>query len=86
MKKDYLNYLTSSFSWVLTLAQTNELFQTIMLILSAISTLVTLAYTLYKWYNKAMADGKITKDEIQELKKDLKEATQEEEENKNVKI
>lgn len=74
MKDNILSAIGSISSWVLTMAQTNEAFQLIMLILSILSTLFTIAFTFYKWYNKAKEDGKITKDEIEDLTKDISEA------------
>ena len=74
MKDNILSAIGSVSSWVLTMAQTNETFQLIMLILSILSTLFTIAFTFYKWYNKAKEDGKITKDEIEDLTKDISEA------------
>lgn len=73
MKDNILSAIGSVSSWVLTMAQTNEAFQLIMLILSILSTLFTIAFTFYKWYNKAKEDGKITKDEIEDLADDISE-------------
>lgn len=58
-------------SWLLTIAQTNEIMQLIMFIMSIISTAFTIAFIVYKWYNKAKEDGKITKDEIDDLMDDI---------------
>lgn len=68
-----MGVLGSATSWVCTIVQTNEIFQFVMLILSILSTLFTLAYTIYKWYNKAKEDGKITKDEIENLADNVSE-------------
>lgn len=61
-------------SWVgngvavaMTAIQTNEVFQTISLILTIISIITTFAFTIYKWYKHAKEDGKITADEIKEI-------------------
>ena len=40
--------------------------------------LVTLGFTIYSWYKKAKADGKITKEEIKELADDIKDVTNKE--------
>ena len=74
MKDNILSAIGSVSSWVFTMAQTNEAFQLIMLILSILSTLFTIAFTFYKWYNKAKEDGKITKEEIEDLADDISEA------------
>lgn len=80
--KDKFNVLTSSVSWILTAVQTNEILQTIMFIMSIISTAFTIAYTIHKWYNKAKEDGKITKEELQELGENLTEVLKQNEEDK----
>lgn len=50
-----------------TASQTNELLQTISLIITIIGGVITfIVVPLLTWYNKAKADGKITKDEINE--------------------
>lgn len=46
--------------------QTNELLQTISLILTIIGTLITIVMALLSWWNRAKKDGKITKEEIDE--------------------
>lgn len=42
-------------------------------IITLIVGLLTIAFTIYTWYKKASADGKITKDEVKELTDDLKD-------------
>ena len=51
----------------LTMFQTNEIFQIVEMILAIISFVVSIGYTIYKWYHKAKADGKITQEEVKEL-------------------
>ena len=81
--KDYtLGAVGSVSSWIFTIAQTNEVFQFAMLILSILSTLFTIAFTIYKWYNKAKEDGKITKEEIEDLADDISEALNKEDKEK----
>lgn len=71
--KDNINYLTSGASWIFTIVQTNQLLQSIMFVLSIISTLFTIAFTIYRWYNKANKDGHISVEEIKELHDDVKD-------------
>ena len=52
-----------------TVVQTNEKLQTISLVLTCLATATTLAFNIWKWFKKAMADGKITVDEIDDLDK-----------------
>ena len=63
---------------VLAACQTNEVLKAIQIVLSIITFLVTLAYTVWKWYRKATdekSDGgkKITKDEIDDLMNNIKD-------------
>ena len=69
--KENAGFLSAGASWCFTIAQTNEIFQCVMLVLSILSTMFTLAYTIYRWYNKAKEDGKITSEEIDELRDDI---------------
>ena len=58
---------------VLAVAQTNEILQTIQIILAIITFLVTIGYTVWKWYKNAKKDGKITKDEVEDLVDNIKD-------------
>ena len=50
-----------------TATQTNEMLQTISLVITIVGGIVSLIIIpLVSWYQKAKKDGKITKDEIQE--------------------
>ena len=65
------------FETALAVSQTNEIMQTIQIALSIVTFLVTLFYTLWKWYRNATkedSDGgkKITKDEVDDLVEDVK--------------
>lgn len=51
----------------LTLAQTDEVFRIVSLILTILSCLVVLARNIYNWYIEAKKDGKVDKDEIKDL-------------------
>lgn len=74
MKHDEIIGLAgTSVSTALTIAQTNELFQLVELILSIITFLLTISYIIWKWYKKAKKDGKITIDEVEELFDNLNE-------------
>lgn len=66
------DFLTETFGVILTIIQSNELFQLISLILTCLATVISIAYTFYIWYKKAKEDGKITKEEIEELKEKIK--------------
>ena len=73
------NFKDTIFGWVgtgitsiLAATQTREVFQIIELIVAILVGLVTLAYTIYKWYKRATADGKITEEEVDELVEEVK--------------
>ena len=46
--------------------QTNELLQTISLILTIIGTVITIVMALMNWWNRSKKDGKISKEELDE--------------------
>lgn len=65
----------TSTSAVGTAIQTNEVLQTVSLVLTIIGTIITTVSALYFWFKKAKADGKIDKEEIDEGVKILQEGT-----------
>ena len=46
--------------------QTSEVLQIISLVLTIIGSLITIAMAVMNWWKKASADGKITKEELDE--------------------
>ena len=46
--------------------QTNELLQTISLILTIVGTVITIVMALLNWWNRSKKDGKIDKEEAKE--------------------
>ena len=84
-KAEIVGYSTTAFETLLAASQANELLQVIQIALSIIAFIVTISYTIYKWYKRATnsnSDGgsKITKDEVKDLIKDLKDLNKEDEE------
>lgn len=67
MKDKALDFIGIAFQSMLTLAQTDEIFKIISLILTIITTTIVLARNIYEWYIKAKKDGKIDVDEGKEL-------------------
>lgn len=62
---------------ILTAVQTHEVFQVISLVLTILTTLITFAFTIYKWVKAAKEDGKLDENEIKqgiEIVEDLKES------------
>lgn len=68
---DYLTYVGSVFGTICTALQTDEVLRYIQLGLTILSTLFAIAFTIYKWWKKASEDGKITKEEIEDLTDDI---------------
>lgn len=73
MKDEATGVVGSSISWVLTITQANEIFELIQIIFSCLVSFITIIYIIYKWYKRASEDGKITTEEIEELKKEVDE-------------
>ena len=74
------NKINEAIAWIcdaigvgLTAIQTEEAFKIISLILTIIATLLSIALTIWTWWKKAKIDGKITPEELEELKKKLEE-------------
>lgn len=65
-KDSAFGFIGSGIEFVLAAIQADEVFQIITFVLGILTSAVTLAFTLYKWYKAASADGKITKDEVEE--------------------
>lgn len=68
---------------VVTISQTNEVFQTIQIIISALAGAVALAYTIWRWYRNAKKDGKITEDEVDDLFKQVTKKEDSDDGNRN---
>lgn len=73
MKEEATGVAGSSVSWILTATQVNEVFEIIQICFSIAVSLITILYIVYKWYKRATADGKITEEELEELKKEVDE-------------
>lgn len=67
MNDKFLDIGSITFQSMLTIAQTDEIFRIISLVLTIISAVVVLARNIYEWYLKAKKDGKIDADEGKEL-------------------
>ena len=59
-----------------TAIQPNEVLQTISLIITIIGGLITISFAIYGWYKRATADGKIDKEEVDELKDILQDGNE----------
>lgn len=87
MKHDeVVGFIGTGVSTVLTVSQSNETFQNVQIVLSCICFIVTIAYTVWKWYKSATSKNspggeKITKEEVNKLFDNLAENLKNEEEN-----
>ena len=64
--KDVALFGGNALTYVLSAIQQNEVFQIIEFVLAILTSIILIAYRLWVWYKKAKADGKITKEEIEE--------------------
>ena len=68
---------------MVTVSQTNEVFQIIQIIISALAGAVALAYTIWRWYRNAKKDGKITEDEVDDLFEQIAKKEDEDDEHRD---
>ena len=67
MQEKPVNYIASAVACITTAMQNNEIFSYVSLSLTILSIVVSLAFTIYKWHKTATDDGKIDKEEIDDL-------------------
>ena len=65
--KNIISYIGSTLGGIFTIVQSNEVFELISLILTIISVLVSVAFSIYRWIITATKDGKIDEEEVNEL-------------------
>ena len=63
---EIISYIANGLTYVVALSQTNEVFQIVELVFAILTSVILLLYRLWKWYNEAKKDGKITKEEIKD--------------------
>lgn len=83
MKRDLFEITGNGAMYVLSVTNTKEIFEIISLVLSILISCLILGSKICQWWKKAKADGKIDKEEIQEVidivgdgVKDIKDKTQ----------
>lgn len=77
MQEKPINYIASAVACITTALQSNEIFSYVSLSLTILSIVVSLAFTIYRWYKVATSDGKIDKEEIDGLMKNINEGVNE---------
>lgn len=73
--KNIVGWVASGVAGIFTTIQENPVIQIISFCLTILSVLVSLAYTLWKWYRRAKADKKITEEEVEEGLQIIKDHT-----------
>lgn len=71
------SWLGTGLTGLFTYLSAVELKDLISWILSIVAAAVTIGFTIWTWYKKAKADGKITKDEVDDLIEQVKDKTKE---------
>lgn len=77
MQEKPINYIASAVACITTALQSNEIFSYVSLTLTILSIVVSLAFTIYRWYKVATDDGKIDKEEIEDLMKNINKGANE---------
>lgn len=77
MKNNYVTEALNAMQYVATALQDNPIWQGVQLALSILTSVVLIAYRIWKWHDEATADGKITKDEIEEGAKIISDGLEE---------
>ena len=77
MHEKPINYIASCVACITTALQSDKIFSYVSLTLTILSIVVSLAFTIYRWYKVATDDGKIDKDEIDDLMKNINEGINE---------
>lgn len=67
--KNLSELMINASGYMISLTATKEIIQIIALVFSIIGTILITLFRLKDWYDKAKADGKITKDELNEAEK-----------------
>ena len=66
--RNTISWILSIFTSITAVISTHEVLQIILGVLGILSALLSLSYNIYAWWKKATKDGKITPDEVKELK------------------
>ena len=74
--RDVLEIIGNGAMYVLSVTQTKEVFEIISLCLSILISILIIGGKLYRWWKNAEADGKITKDEIDEAVQIIEDGAQ----------
>ena len=67
MKSSYIGEVFNGATYILASVQSNEVYQLIEFIVAILTSVVLLAFRIWKWYIEAKKDGKIDEDEVDDL-------------------
>lgn len=75
--KNISELMINASCYMISLSATKEIIQIVALVFSIIGTILITLFRVKDWYDKAKQDGKITKDEINELETIIKDGKEE---------
>lgn len=75
--ENFESWLGNGIAAVFTAIQTDAIFQYVSLALTIVSVVISIAFTLWKWWKAAKADGRIDEKEIEEGLKIIKDGAEE---------
>lgn len=78
---DHAMYGLNLFAGIFTALQTEHAFQIASLVLTCVATLLSICFTVWKWWKKAYKDKHITLEEVEELEEELKKKMEKKENN-----
>lgn len=71
--KTRIDFITEAVAGISSVLQPDEVLRIVSLILTCLSVLISVAFTVYKWYKEAKRDGKIDADEVDDLVNKIKD-------------
>ena len=81
--KDIVSWLGLFCGGVCTALQADEVLKWVQLAITILSSAIAMSFTIWRWWKKASEDGKITKDEVDDLMEDLDQIVNKEEGDKD---
>lgn len=77
MKHNYTCEVFNTLQYALATIQDNPIWQGIQLGLSILTSIILIAYRIWKWHKDAMKDGKLSEEEIEEGTKIISDCLEE---------
>lgn len=73
--KNESNYIANGIGVIFSALQSNEVLSVISWIITLVATILSISFTIYKWWKKAKEDGKIDAKEVEELTDIVEDST-----------